>query len=150
MAFHGRNLRRGRFSETGRPYLVTTVTLGRYPYFADLCAARVLVQEMRRSDETGLTQTLAWVVMPDHLHWLFSLHELPLSVVMRQVKSRTAVRMNQRLGRRGTVWQRGYHDHAIRRDEDIVAAARYIVANPLRSGLAGHIGDYPHWDAVWL
>jgi hypothetical protein len=28
--------------------------------------------------------------------------------------------------------------------------ARYIVANPLRAGLVEHLGDYPHWDAVWL
>jgi putative transposase len=30
------------------------------------------------------------------------------------------------------------------------AIARYVVANPLRAGLAGTIGDYPYWDAVWL
>jgi hypothetical protein len=28
--------------------------------------------------------------------------------------------------------------------------ARYIIANPLRAGLAESIGDYPHWDAIWL
>ena len=30
------------------------------------------------------------------------------------------------------------------------AAARYIVANPLRAGLVKQIGDYPLWDAIWL
>ncbi|MGH8412134.1 MAG: REP-associated tyrosine transposase, partial [Pseudomonas sp.] len=38
----------------------------------------------------------------------------------------------------------------IRRDEDLPAVARYIVANPLRAGLVEKIGDYPLWDAVWL
>ncbi|MFV3290267.1 transposase, partial [Pseudomonas sp. NY11955] len=28
--------------------------------------------------------------------------------------------------------------------------ARYIVANPIRAGLVSRVGDYPHWDAVWL
>jgi hypothetical protein len=28
--------------------------------------------------------------------------------------------------------------------------ARYIVGNPLQAGLVDRIGDYPHWDAVWL
>ena len=23
-------------------------------------------------------------------------------------------------------------------------------ANPLRAGLVTRIGDYPHWDAIWL
>ena len=35
-------------------------------------------------------------------------------------------------------------------DEDLVAVARYIVANPVRAGLVKNVRDYPHWDAVWL
>ncbi|MCF6281296.1 MAG: hypothetical protein L3J28_03650 [Candidatus Polarisedimenticolaceae bacterium] len=42
------------------------------------------------------------------------------------------------------------HDRAIRKEEDLVAIARYIVANPLRAGLVKSIKDYPHWDCVWL
>ena len=34
--------------------------------------------------------------------------------------------------------------------EDIQAAARYIIANPLRAGLAERAGDYPYWDCIWL
>ena len=45
---------------------------------------------------------------------------------------------------------RNDYDHALRADEDVLAAARYIVANPLRAGLVGSIRDYPFWDAVWL
>jgi putative transposase len=48
------------------------------------------------------------------------------------------------------LWQKGYHDRAIRREEDLLAVARYIVANPLRAGLVKRVGDYPLWDAVWL
>jgi len=28
--------------------------------------------------------------------------------------------------------------------------ARYIIGNPVRSGLVQRVGDYPFWDAVWL
>jgi len=28
--------------------------------------------------------------------------------------------------------------------------ARYIVMNPKRAGLVERVGDYPHWDAIWL
>ena len=35
-------------------------------------------------------------------------------------------------------------------DEDLKKTARYIVANPLRAGLVKRLGDYPHWDALWL
>ncbi|MEJ1380959.1 MAG: transposase, partial [Candidatus Sedimenticola sp. (ex Thyasira tokunagai)] len=50
----------------------------------------------------------------------------------------------------GGVWQAGFHDHALRREEDIIGVARYVVANPMRAGLADRVGDYPHWDAAWL
>jgi putative transposase len=54
----------------------------------------------------------------------------------------------RRIGRR--IWQTGFHDHALRADEDVVRVARYIVANPLRAGLVSSPGEYPHWDAVWV
>jgi len=48
------------------------------------------------------------------------------------------------------VWQRGFHDHAVRREEDLQALARYVVANPVRAGLVQRTGLYPHWDAIWV
>lgn len=48
------------------------------------------------------------------------------------------------------LWAPGFHDHALRREESIVDAARYIVLNPVRAGLVRCAGDYPFWDAVWL
>ena len=36
------------------------------------------------------------------------------------------------------------------KDEDLKSIARYIVANPLRAELAQEIGEYPHWDSIWL
>lgn len=54
------------------------------------------------------------------------------------------------LDRRGPVWQRGFHDHALRREEDLRAVACYIVGNPLRAGLVQHVGDYPLWDTIWI
>ncbi|MNN82247.1 hypothetical protein D3C81_1991650 [compost metagenome] len=54
------------------------------------------------------------------------------------------------VGRKGSLWQQGYHDRALRRDEDLVKLARYVVANPLRAGLVEKLGDYPLWDAIWV
>ncbi|MNE68641.1 hypothetical protein D3C80_1643130 [compost metagenome] len=50
----------------------------------------------------------------------------------------------------GRLWQKGFHDHALRREEDVKAVARYVVANPLRAGLVEKLADYPFWDAIWL
>ncbi|MNR61582.1 hypothetical protein D3C85_1833710 [compost metagenome] len=69
---------------------------------------------------------------------------------MARTKSRITFALNRSIGRDGPLWQHGFHDRAIRREEDLQAVARYIVANPLRAGLVERIGDYPLWDAVWL
>ena len=143
-------LRKGRFSSPSQVYFVTTVTSRREAYF-DFACGRHIVQEMRHLHDTGLLESLAWVLMPDHLHWLFQLEEkADLPGVMKLFKVRSARRANQFLGRRGTVWQRACHDHALRKEEDAREIARYIVANPLRAGLVKRIGDYPLWDAAWL
>lgn len=94
--------------------------------------------------------SLAWVIMPDHLHWLAELKGGSLSELMRRTKSRSTRAVNQGCKREGRLWQAGYYDRALRREEDVKNAARYIIANPLRAGLVEHIGDYPLWDAVWL
>lgn len=106
---------------------------------------------MRVLHESGAVNSLAWVVMPDHVHWLFQLGETgTLSLVAKSFKARSAQRVNRYLDRQGALWQKAFYDHAVRKEEDIQGIARYIVANPLRAGLAENIGDYPLWDAIWL
>ena len=146
------DLRKGRHSEAQRAYFVTTVLAERQScYFADLYIARQVVAEMRALHQSGVVNSFAWVVMPDHVHWLFQLGmDQDLSTLIKGFKARSAHRVNEKLGRQGALWQRAFHDHALRAGEDGKAIARYIVANPLRAGLAKNIGDYPLWDAIWL
>ena len=143
-------LRRGRFSEPGRLYLLTTITHQRKPLFGDFHNARLLIQQLRRSDQEQACRSLAWVVMPDHLHWLIELKSVTLGTLMRRFKSRSSLELHKAGVRHQPIWQTGYQDHALRREENVVHVARYIVANPLRAGLVSSIRDYPHWDAVWL
>jgi REP element-mobilizing transposase RayT len=146
------DLRKGRHSEAQRAYFITTVLADRQSrLFADLSIARLIVKEMRTLHESGSVNSFSWVVMPDHVHWLFQLGEnMDLSTLVKGFKARSAHRVNQRLNRQGPLWQRAFHDHAVREEEDIKLIARYLVANPLRAGLVQNIGDYPLWDAIWL
>jgi REP element-mobilizing transposase RayT len=147
---HTCDLRKGRFSEHGRTYLITAVVQDRCPIFADWKIGRLLVDELRASEKSGVAQSLAWVVMPDHLHWLVTLHSGNLPALMQRIKGHSAISINRALCSQGRLWQKGFHDHALRKDEDVQTVARYIVANPLRAGLVERIGDYSLWDAIWL
>lgn len=145
------NLRKSRVSEPGRAYLVTTVTYQRRPLFENLYAGRRVIHALRHLHHDHWICSLAFVLMPDHLHWLMQLGEAAsLEQVMHTFKSFTAKALNRMLQKTGRVWQTGYHDHALRSEEDIKAIARYIIANPLRAGLVEEIGAYSHWDAIWL
>ncbi len=148
---HSCDLRRGRFSEPGRRYLLTTVTDRRRVVFDDFQLARLAIGALRACDDLQLTETLAFVLMPDHLHWLFALRTGSLSALARRFKSSSSRLINQARGESGSpLWQQGFHDHALRQEEDLPGMARYIVANPLRAGLVRSLRDYAHWDAVWL
>jgi REP element-mobilizing transposase RayT len=106
---------------------------------------------MRVLHDAQELESLAWVLMPDHLHWLVQLgRTLGLPDVMRRLKARSTRAINRSLGRSGPIWQRAYYDHALRREEELRTVARYIVANPLRAGLVRRLGEYPLWDAKWL
>jgi len=130
--------------------LLTTVVHKRQPVFADWKLGRLLVNQMRCTENASLVESLAWVVMPDHLHWLVELKQGTLAELMCRVKSRSSRSVNLARQQESRLWQRGYHDRALRREEDVKDAARYIIMNPLRAGLVKRVGDYPLWDAIWV
>jgi putative transposase len=144
-------LRRGRYSQPHQVYCLTIVVHHRRPIFTDFTVARLLVRELRRLHTDGVVRSLAWVVMPDHLHWMIQLNECwALSRVLKTLKARSAIAINKHMRQRGSLWQRAYYDRAVRKKEDVRLLARYIVANPLRAGLVQNIGSYSHWDCIWM
>ena len=149
---HGCRLRTGRHSQPHGCYLVTAVTHERQPIFREFQLGHLLVQVLHGQHQRGVVDSLAFVIMPDHLHWLIQVGEkYPLQRIIQFTKSMSARRINAACGHPGRrIWQAGFHDHALRREEDLQAVARYVIANPIRSGLVKTIGDYPLWDAAWL
>ena len=142
---HGRDLRLGRYSQAEQIYLLTLVTESRSAVFGNFPAARQVVLAMHDRSVASTAETLAFVVMPDHVHWLLRLlGTVSLGEAVRRLKAKVSLALGHSL------WQHGFHDHALRRDEDLAGVARYIVANPVRAGLVRRVGDYPHWDAVWV
>ena len=144
-------LRRGRVSLRRQVYHVTATTKDREPIFDLPAAAFAAAACFHAPGVLGDASLLCWVLMPDHAHWLLQLDRRDgLAGVVCRLKSASARSTNNLLGRRGAVWARSFHDHALRRDENLLTVARYIVANPIRAGLVRRVGEYPFWNAVWL
>lgn len=97
------------------------------------------------------SEWLSWVLMPDHFHGLLKLGQSEsLSNVIGRFKGRAAREVNRCREQTSPVWQKSFHDHALRQDEDIRDVARYIIGNPIRAGIVDNVGGYSHWDSVWL
>lgn len=144
-------LRNGRVSIDGQIYLVTFVTRHRRPVFHDFQCGSLAAKTLSDSRFWLGSKIFCWVLMPDHWHGLVQLRDgKELGRCVSRAKSVSALRINSILKRKGGFWQEGFHDHALRRAEDLKTVARYVVANPVRAGLVSYIGKYPFWNAVWL
>jgi REP-associated tyrosine transposase len=86
------------------------------------------------------------VVMPDHVHMLFTPYDFTLAVIMRRVKGVSARQINKTRDSIGSVWQSESFDHILRSDEDVMKTADYICNNPVRAGLAKTPDEY-RW--IW-
>jgi putative transposase len=145
------NLRKGRRSIGGQVYLVTFTTDKRERHFNDWEIAADACSMLSSASLWGRSRLLAWTLMPDHWHGLIEIHRQDnLSALIGKVKGHSARLLRQKHAHLGWIWARAYHDHALRTEEELVGAARYIVLNAVRAGLVGRIGEYPFWDAVWV
>ena len=143
MAPRSSALRRGRRSIAGQPYLITTSTHERVRWFADPAdadrAASVLNDKVTWPGATAL----AWVLMPDHLHLLLALGETEtLPQTIARVKARIWHQLRRTSSTSLQLWQSSFHDHALRREEDLLLAGRYLLDNPVRAGLVEHHSDW--------
>lgn len=96
----------------------------------------------RACDVAGDTTTLAATVMPDHVHWLFTLgRRLSLGRVLAKFKSKaTSV-----LADSDAEWQRDFFEHRLRDHESTEAYGFYVFMNPYRARLVDLTRGWPGW-----
>ena len=96
----------------------------------------------------------AWVVLPDHMHCLWTLPQDDADFPGRWRAIKTGFTKSLPIGeprspvmtRRGErgIWQRRYWEHTIRDDRDFAAHMDYTHFNPVKHGLVAHPADWPH------
>lgn len=85
----------------------------------------------------------AWVVMPNHLHILVDVWDVPLSKLLGSWKSFITHEANRVLNRTGEFWERDYLDTVIRDEAHRRTALNYIENNPVK---AGFVRDGKEWQ----
>ena len=95
----------------------------------------------------------AWVVLPDHMHCVWTLPEgdADFSTRMGAIKGRFSkalpegrVRASHIIRREKGIWQRRFWEHHIRSEEEFGAYVRYCWINPVKHGLVEHPDAWPH------
>ena len=146
---HARRLRGGRMSAPFQTYFVTKCAEARRPILAVPSAAEVVIDSLAHVRRQGQIKLLAFVVMPDHYHAVFSL--LPghdLSDLMRRIGSYTANRIRRMLDLDHPIWQAdGFYDRACRDDKEVLDAVEYVRDNPVRKGLIAVPEEWPFSSA---
>lgn len=89
---------------------------------------------------------VATVVMPDHVHVVFSpLQGYSLSRILKGTKGKSARLINLHRGTMGTVWQAESYDRIVRDESELLEKLNYMFENPLKRGLTEDPWNYPGW-----
>ena len=133
----------------GGRYHLRTSTSWQHPAFTNaetVAAASGLLLQLAEERQVAV---FAYCFMPDHVHVLLDARDdsAALRDVVKRWKQASGYWYARRFGR--TLWQSGYFERILRREETTELVANYILANPVRTGLAKHVGEYPYaWALV--
>ncbi len=163
-----------RWMVPGGTFFFTVVAYKRRWIFRDEENVRLLGDVMRKVREDALFQTIAMVVLPDHLHCIWSLPRLDADYPTRwkRIKRDFTVRFlaaggdddrvsdeRRSRGERG-VWQRRYWEHVVEDEGELESLCDYIHFNPVKHNHAASPAEWKwstfgrfvasgHYDPGW-
>ncbi|KAF7600152.1 MAG: transposase [Candidatus Dactylopiibacterium carminicum] len=142
----------------GATFFFTVVTHRRQRILTDE-PVRIALREAIGHARTRLPFHIdAWVLLPDHLHCIWTLPPGDAAFghrwgwIKRRVTHALAARYERaewrnasRIARReSTIWQRRFWEHQIRDDADYAAHMDYLHFNPVKHGHAKRVADWPY------
>ena len=127
-----------------RRYFLTFCVRNRVPAFLNGETADACVEEFCRAAVMRAFEITVHCVMPDHVHLLVTglAEDSHLPSFASLAKQLSGFRCRGVVT--GRLWQDGYYDHILRDEEKSAVVIRYILENPVRSGLVRHVTEYPY------
>jgi len=125
-------------------YFLTICTFSRKPWFVNRDDVNAAMSHLLRTGKAYGFAIVAYCFMPDHLHALVEGARVDSDFVRWTAMFKQQSAFAHLIKRRRRLWQPGYFEHVIRREEDYLGIAAYIVANPIRAGLCHELVDYPY------
>ncbi len=135
-----------RLELPGAIYHVTARGNERQAIYRDDGDRRTFLETLERVLSRFRWRCLAYCLMGNHYHLLIETPQPNLARGMRQLNGVYAQRFNRRHGRVGHLLQGRYGAVLVERGSHLLAAARYVVRNPVRAGLRRHPADW-RWSS---
>jgi putative transposase len=105
------------------------------------------VEQLLLEEDGNSFRMRAWVLMPNHVHLVVDVWQVPLSKLLNHWKGRAAYQANRFLGRQGHFWQKEYFETLIRDERHLRQAVRYTENNPAKAGLVRDPNDW-RWSSA--
>jgi len=140
----------------GGTYFFTLTSFKRRPILTDEHFRFALRQAILRVKTTMPFESIAWVLLPDHLHTIWQLPEgdtnfsTRWSMIKRSVTQQCKdllprpQNLSRQTRREGTLWQRRFWEHLIRDELDLQRHIDYIHYNPVKHGYVSKVTDWPY------
>jgi len=123
-------------------YVLTFCTADRHRAFTEAATVDLVRGQFLRAADRHLFALLAYCFMPDHVHLLAegTREESYLKAFQSAAKQYSGFHYQAQFGR--ALWQRYGFERALRSEESTIGVVRYILANPVRVGLARRVDEY--------
>ncbi len=123
-------------------YFLTICTEGRRQSFGSADCVDPVLLELLRTLVDYRFDGIAYCFMRDHFHGLVesTAQDCDFRKLVSMFKQRTAFAHKRATGK--TLWQDGYFDRVLRREEATLDVVAYILDNPVRAGLCRDSRDY--------
>ncbi len=126
-------------------YHVSARGVGRQAIFENDADRREFLELMRDCCRDKRVTVVAWCLMSDRVHLVLADYEDGMSAAMQRLLLTYARRFNKRTERTGRLFQNRFDRRALDTDRHLMAAIRYVHANPQEASIA-LIERYP-WSS---
>ncbi|HET7560942.1 MAG TPA: transposase [Rhodanobacteraceae bacterium] len=99
-------------------------------------------------------EIVAWVVLPDHMHAIWTLPDgdadfsgrwgLIKAGFSRSIAATEDASPSRHAKRERGIWQRRFWEHLVRDELDLHRHVDYVHVNPVKHGYAARASDWPH------
>ena len=134
---------------SSNPVFLTLVTQGRERWLGRPEIFEIYLSAFRDAVRHFKWRGIAWVMLPDHLHWLLdpkdkSVPNGSYSEVARRFKFSMTSAIQKNQPNEGGLWQDRFYEHTIKNETDLQRHFDCIHFNPVKHRIVQHSSQWKH------